>query len=289
MREDGDMDAKVDWQGRVEDAPLLEGKGQFGDDVKPKGALAGLFIRSPHAHARILSVDTEAARKSPGVIAVLSAESVAQMDLGSVTSPNPIHGWTGPAPIAPFRPIFARDRVMHVGEIVALVVAETVRQAEDAAELVVVDYETLDAVVDPEVAAAGTALLWPQAPDNTALLWSAPADEDGSRKRAVDAGFASAAHVTRLKLTNQRIAVASLEPRVATGSYDAAADKYTLRVGTQGVWGIQMQTSAALKIPPNKLRVVNDDVGGGFGMKASGYPEYSALLIAARGGPRSTT
>mgnify|MGYP000952888172 CR=1 FL=1 len=140
-----------------------------------------------------------------------------------------------------------------------------------------------DSAVDPEAAAGGVPTIWPaNAGGNVALEWTAPVDPDGSRRKAVDDAFAAAAHVTRIKLTNQRIAAVSLEPRTATGSYDAAADKYTLRTGTQGVWSIQMQTCAAMKIPPHKLRVINEDVGGGFGMKASGYPEYVAVLLAAR-------
>ena len=277
---DGALEA---WSGRIEDQPLLEGRGSFGDDVKPDKALAAVFVRSPHAHARITAIDTAAAAASPGVVAVLTADSLQDIDLESVTGAAPIPGWEGPAPFVPFRPVFARDRVVHVGELIALVLAQTPAEAQDAADLVAVDYETLDAAVDPEAAAAGTPHLWPDSKTgNVALEWTAPVDPDGAQKRAVDAAFAAAAHVTSLRLTNQRIAAVSLEPRVATGSYDASADKYTLRTGTQGVWSIQMQTCAALKIPPHKLRVINDDVGGGFGMKASGYPEYVAVLLAAK-------
>lgn len=271
------------WQGRVEDQPLLTGQGKFGDDVRPAGALSAVFVRSPHARARITSITVEAAVAAPGVLAVLTADSLHAFDLATVTGAAPIPGWEGPAPFVPRRPVLARDQVMHVGELVAVVLAETDRQAQDAAELVAVDYDSLEPAVDPEAAAAGAPLIWPDnKAGNVALEWTAPIDPDGAKRKAVDAAFAGAAHVTQLKLTNQRIAAVSLEPRTATGSYDAAADKYTLRTGTQGVWSIQMQICAAMKIPPQKLRVINDDVGGGFGMKASSYPEYVAVLLAAR-------
>jgi carbon-monoxide dehydrogenase large subunit len=269
--------AALTWSGRVEDDPLLKGQGRFGDDVKPAGTLAAIFVRSPHAHARITAIDVAAAKKAPGVVAVLTGQDFAGLDLDTVTGSNPIPGWDGAPPKVPFRPVLATERVMHVGELVALVLADTELHAQDAAELVAVSYDTLPPAVDPEAAvAAGAPQLWPQAPANVALDWHGP------RIDAVEAGFAKAAHVTRLKLTNQRIAAVSLEPRVATASYDPASDKYTLRTGTQGVWAIQMQTCAAMKLAPQKLRVLTDDVGGGFGMKASGYPEYVALLLAAK-------
>lgn len=271
------------WQGRVEDQALLTGQGKFGDDVRPAGTLAAVFVRSPFARARITSIKTEAACAAPGVVAVLTADSLESFDLETVTGAAPIPGWEGPAPFVPRRPVFARDQVMHVGELVAVVLAESERQAQDASELVAVDYDSLEPAVDPEEAAAGTPVIWPQnKAGNVALEWTAPIDPDGAKRKAVDAAFAGAAHITRLKLTNQRIAAVSLEPRTATGSYEPAADKYTLRTGTQGVWSIQMQTCAAMKIPPHKLRVINEDVGGGFGMKASSYPEYVAVLLAAR-------
>ncbi|MGE0629299.1 MAG: xanthine dehydrogenase family protein molybdopterin-binding subunit [Hyphomicrobiaceae bacterium] len=275
--------ATAKWSGRIEDDALLRGQGRYGDDVKPQGTAAGVFVRSSHAHARINGIDTTEAAGMPGVLAVLTAGTLEGAGLNSVTGAVPIPGWTGSKPAQPFRPALAGDRVVHVGQPVALVIAETDIQAQDAAEKVAVDYDPLEAIIDAErAAAAGSPQLWPQAPGNLALDWSAPNDPDGTRRKAVEDLFAKADHVTRIKLTNQRVAAVSMEPRVATASYDPASDRFTLRAGTQGVAGILMQTAMAMKLPAGKLRVLTDDVGGGFGMKASGYPEYVALLMASK-------
>jgi carbon-monoxide dehydrogenase large subunit len=274
-REDG-------WQGRIEDDALLRGQGRYGDDVKPARAAAAVFVRSPHAHARILGIDTTQAQGMPGVIAVITAKSLDAANLNTVTAGVPFKGKGGALPVSPKRPALAAERVLHVGQPVALVIAETELQAQDAAETVAIEYEPLPAAIDTRRAASGDPQIWPEAPGNTALDWCAPDDPDGTRRKNVDAAFASAAHVARVSLLNQRIAAVSMEPRVATASWDAASGVYTLRSGTQGVNGIKMQTIGAMRLGPDKLRVLSDDVGGGFGMKASGYPEYPALLLAAR-------
>ena len=270
------------WQGRIEDDALLRGRGSYGDDAKPARTAAAVFVRAPHAHARILGIDTTEAAGMPGVIAVVTAKSLEAANLHTVTAGVPFEGKNGTRPISPRRPALAIDRVMHVGEPVALVVAETEALAQDAAETVAVEYEPLPVAIDTRLAASGTPQLWPEAPGNTALDWSAPDDADGAKRRAVDAAIAAAAHVARVGLLNQRIAAVSMEPRVATASYDPASGAFTLRCGTQGVHGIKMQTAMAMRLGPDKLRVLSDDVGGGFGMKASGYPEYPALLLTAR-------
>jgi carbon-monoxide dehydrogenase large subunit len=182
-------------------------------------------------------------------------------------------------PISPFRPVLAKDRAVHIGQPVALVVAESAAAAQDAADLVNVDYEPLDAMVDVASASAGPAI-WPEAPGNVALDWTS--DAKGDKRAGLEEAFARATHVTRIEVVNQRIAAVSLEPRVATASYDAESGHYTLRCGTQGVAGVRGQVAACMRIEPTKLRVVTDDVGGGFGMKASTYPEYPALLAAAK-------
>jgi carbon-monoxide dehydrogenase large subunit len=163
-------------------------------------------------------------------------------------------------------------------------VAQTLGAAQDAADLITVDYEPLPAVVDAQSALReGAMVLWPdEAPGNVAFDWIAPADPDGENRAKLDEIFANAAHVVRIDLNNQRLACASLEPRTATATYDAASEMFTLRCGTQGVAGVRMQVAGAMNIKPEQLHVVTDDVGGGFGMKASGYPEYVALLHAAR-------
>ena len=274
--------ADANWAGRVEDAALLKGQGRYHDDVKPANAVSGVFVRSPHAHARIQSIDTTEASGVPGVLAVITAKSLEAAGLDSVSGAVPFPGRNGSMPISPFRPALAGDRALHVGQPVALVVAESEAQAHDAAEKVAVEYEPLDAAIDTRKAAAGTPLLWPEAPGNVALDWTAPMDPTGEKRKAVEAAFAKAAHVVKLSLLNQRIAVASMEPRGATASFDPATGGYTLRCGTQGVAGIRMQTGMAMKLGSDKLRVLTDDVGGGFGMKAAGYPEYVALLCASK-------
>lgn len=271
------------WEGRIEDNALLQGRGRYGDDVKPAKTAAAVFVRSPHAHARINGIDTTEAAGMPGVIATVTAKTLEGANLQTITAGVPFPGKNGTMPVSPHRPALAADRVMHVGQPVAIVIAETEAQAQDAAETVAVEYEPLDAVIDTRKAAApGAPQLWPEAPGNTALDWAAPEDPEGKRKKAVDEAFASAAHIARIDLLNQRIAAVSMEPRVATAGFDPQTGSYTLRCGTQGVNGIKMQTAMAMKLGPDKLRVLTDDVGGGFGMKASGYPEYTALLLAAR-------
>jgi aerobic carbon-monoxide dehydrogenase large subunit len=277
-RLDGRNGARV-WKGRYEDDPLLRGEGRYGDDVRPEGAAFAAFVRSPHAFAEIASVDAEAARTSPGVVAVITAEDLAEFDFDTVSRSIPLPGRGGAMPISPFRPVLAKDRVVHIGQAVALVVAETAAAAQDAADLVSVDYAPLDAMVDVASAKAGPAI-WPEAPGNVALDWTS--DPKGEGRAGLEEAFARAAHISRIEVVNQRLAAVSLEPRVATASYDDGSGHYTLRCGTQGVAGVRGQVAACMRIEPTRLRVLTDDVGGGFGMKASTYPEYPALLAAAK-------
>jgi len=271
------------WKGRLEDDALLRGAGRFGDDVKPQGALAAVFVRSPHAIAKIERVDVAAAKSAPGVVAVLTAADLEAQHYHSVSHGHPIPGRGGKLPVSPHRPVLAGARVMHVGEPVVLVIATTAAQAQDATEKVVVEYEPLTPVTDVrEAAKAGAPQLWDEAPGNIGFDFTAPADPDGKKAAALDKAFAEAAHVVTVELVNQRLVVASIEPRTATASYDAAAKQFTLRCGTQGVTGIRMGLAEVMGIKPNELRLLTDDVGGGFGMKAAVYPEYAALLHAAR-------
>ena len=268
---------------RIEDEALLRGRGRFTDDLKSAGAAYACFVRSPHAHAKITAVDGTAARALPGVTAIITAADLVDEGYATVTGPSPMKGRDGMPIAVPQRPALAGERVNHVGEPVALVVAETLQAAEDAAEQVAVDYAPLTAVTDVVRAAAADApRLHPEAPGNLALDWAAPQDADGSIAARVEEAFADAAHVARVELVNQRLVAASLEPRGATASYDAQADRYTLICGTQGVASIRNQIVAAMRLEPDRLRVLTEDVGGGFGMKASSYPEYVALLYAAR-------
>jgi carbon-monoxide dehydrogenase large subunit len=276
-------DENAAWTERVEDDALLRGHGRFGDDLKPGDALAAHFVRSSHAFAEIKRIDISAAKSAPGVVAVLTAADLAEAHYHSISHPVPIPGRGGKLAIGPHRPALAEKRVMHVGEPVAMVVAKNAAAAQDAADLVVVDYAPLAAVTDIRAAlASGAPQLWPEAPGNIGFDWTAPADPDGKKQAALDRVFSEAAHIARVEIVNQRLVVASIEPRTATASFDTAAKRYVLRCGTQGVGGVRMHLAESLGIKPEELLILTDDVGGGFGMKAATYPEYVALLHAAR-------
>ncbi|MDP2357214.1 MAG: xanthine dehydrogenase family protein molybdopterin-binding subunit [Beijerinckiaceae bacterium] len=270
------------WRGRYEDGPLLRGEGHYSDDHRLQGALQAVFVRSPHAHALIRGIDGASALAAPGVVAVLTCADFAELGYGPVTASIPFPGIGGKMPVSPMRQVLAAERVMHVGEPVAMVIAQTVAQAMDAADLVVVDYEPQDPVIDLDQAQRADVTLWPQAEGNVAHDWSNPPDPDGAKRKALNETFANASHVVSVEVFNQRISAVSMEPRAATANYNAEQDRFTLHTGTQGVAGIRGQVAACMKIEPKRLRVLTDDVGGGFGMKASSYPEYPALLTAAK-------
>ena len=267
------------WRGRVEDDALLRGRGRFADDGRDANETYACFVRSPHASARIRAVDTGAAMRAPGVLAVLTAVDMA--GVGSISRPVPQKGRHGIALKVPYRPALAGERVLHAGEPVALVVAERAAAAQDAAELVEVSYDELPPAIDLRAAAAdGAPQLHPEAPGNVAIDFAL--GDDPETLRAVDEAFRHARHVARVSLVNQRVVVASMEPRGATAAYDGASDSYKLRCGSQGVTMLRDQLLGVLGVERERLRVVTDDVGGAFGMKAPAYPEYAALLIAAK-------
>jgi carbon-monoxide dehydrogenase large subunit len=269
--------------GRVEDDALLRGQGRFGDDVKPDGALAACFVRSPHGCAEIKRIDSEEAKKAKGVVAVLTAADLAAAHYHSISHAHPIPGRGDKVAVSPHRPALADKRVMHVGEPVAMVVAKTAAQAQDASDKIVVDYAPLAAVTDARDAVKpGAPQLWPEAPGNVGFDWTAPQDPDGKKQAALERAFKEAAHVVRVELINQRLVVASLEPRTATASYDAGGNLFTLRCGSQAVAAVRGQVTGSLNIKPEELRVITDDLGGAFGMKGWCYPEYVAMLHAAR-------
>jgi len=272
------MAETVSWRGRVEDEALLRGRGRYAADAVADGAAIGWFVRSPHAFARIRSIDAASAAVAPGVLGVLTA---ADIGAGSVARPVPQTGRGGAPLTSPFRPALVGERALHAGEPVALVVAETRAAAQDAAELVEVEYEPLQAVTDLRAAVApGAPLLFAEAPGNIALDWSLGGEPDNLAE--IERLMQQAAQVARISLVNQRVVVASMEPRGATARYDAASGAYWLSVGAQGVNLVREQLLAILGIERGKLRVVTEDVGGGFGMKAPAYPEYVALLAAAK-------
>src|SRR5215468_11351277 len=269
--------------GRIEDEQLLRGRGRFIDDVPLPGQVYGCFVRSPHAHAGIRGIDIAAAQAADGVLAVLTAADMKRAGVGRISRHPPMAGRDGAALIEPPRPALAGDRVMHVGEPVALVVATSAALAQDAAERVSVAYEELTPVIDARDAMApGAPQLWPQAPGNLAIDWQIPASADGANEKEVDRIIAAAPRVARISQLNQRIAAVTMEPRGGTASYDAASDTYTMRVCSQSAIVLRNALAAALGVEPNRLRVITEDVGGAFGMKTPVYPEYPALLVAAK-------
>ena len=266
---------------RVEDDALVRGRGRFVDDDVAQVQAFGCFVRSPQAYARIVKVDAEAARTAPGVIAVLTAADMA--GLGSVSAHPPLPGRGGTQVVVPRRPVLAGERVMHIGEAVALVVAATPAAAQDAAEQVAVEYEELTPVIAASDAIKpGAPQLWPEAANNVAIDWIGLAKEPEANEREVDAVITSAAHVAKLTHFNQRIFPATMETRGATARYDAAGDSYTLRVCSQSSQVMRDGLLPIMNLKREQLRVITEDVGGAFGLKTGPYPEYPALLVAAK-------
>src|SRR5213593_3326856 len=263
---------------RLEDPRLIQGFGRYSADVSLPHQAHAVVVRSPHAHARIRSVDTSAARGAPGVLAALTGADWAADGLGDMPTDRSRKRRDGSPAIATPRPALVRDRVRHVGDPVALVVAETQSQAVDAAELVAVDYEPLPAVAaTAEVTRPGAPAVWADAPDNVAFVWEA-----GNRD-AVARGFAGAAHVTRLEFVVTRVAAAPLEPRAAVGEWDRRAGRYTLHTGIQAPHGLrQLLADQVFRVPQSHVRVITGEVGGSFGMRSGAYPEHALVLWAAK-------
>jgi carbon-monoxide dehydrogenase large subunit len=265
---------------RVEDDALVRGTGRFMDDPRLANQAYAAFVRSPHAHARVLKVDAEAAGKTKGVLAVLTAEDIKAAGIGGISRHPPVPGRGGAKMAMPFRPALA-DRPMHVGDPVALVVAESAAAAQDAADLVQVDYEELTPVIDLDAAMKAETQLYPDVPGNLCVDWMGPVPSE-ENEREVAKIIKEAPHVARVRVVHQRMVVASLETRGATGEYDAAKDSYTLHACSQSADAMRAQAASIMGVPNEKLRVTTADVGGAFGMKTTCYPEYIALLVAAR-------
>jgi carbon-monoxide dehydrogenase large subunit len=265
------------YEPRFEDHRLLTGAGHFVDDETRAGQAYGVFVRSPHAFAAVRTIDAAAAGEQPEVVAVLTARDMEAAGVGNLTIVAPVPG--GESLVVPYRPALAGDCVRHIGEAVALVVAGTEAAARDAAERVVVEYEEHDAVTDLKRSAEAEApLLWREAPGNIALDWRGP----GADEATLDGIFAEAAHVARVTVANQRIVVAPLEPRAALAEYDRSEDRYTLSCASQSAFVMHQHLCRTLGVAPERVRVVSSDVGGAFGMRTAPYPEYPALLVAAR-------
>src|SRR5579872_1361130 len=260
---------------RLEDHRLLTGAGNFQDDEAAPGAAWGVFVRSPHAFANIREIDTAAAKAAPGVLAVLTSVDLDAAGIGSVSVPVPVPG--SPGMVAPHRPSLAGDCVRHVGDCVTLVVAESEAQARDAGELVEVDYAAREAVSDiARAAEPGAPRIWPEAPGNVAVDWH-PYGAKPEERAELDRIFAGAAHVARVRLVNQRIAMAPMEPRAGVAIYEPETDRYVLHVASQSAFAMRQHVARTMGVPIEKLRVVSRDVGGAFGMRTSGYPEYPAM------------
>src|SRR5437899_6053329 len=215
------------YQPRLEDDPLVRGLGRYAADAPLPNQAQAYFVRSPHAFADMRSIDTAAAKATPGVIGVLTG---ADMEgIGNVSQHPPLAGRGGQKLIVPNRPALAGKTVRHVGEPVAVVIAETLTAAQDAAELVTVDYEERAPVVDVrETVREGAPQVWPEAPGNVAVDWPGLAADPDANAKEVDRIIASAAHVARVAVVQQRIMVQSMEPRGATASYDPAGDSHYL-------------------------------------------------------------
>ena len=261
---------------RQEDERLLTGRGQYTDDIGLPGQAHAYFLRSPHAHARIAAIETGPAAAVFGVLAVYVDEDVEAAGLGGLPCLAPIDNRDGSPMVLPPRPLLAGGRVRHVGEPIAMVVAESLAAAKDAAELIVVGYEPLAAVVDTAGAAApGAPTIWDEAPDNVAFRWHL-GDE------AMTAGaFDRAAHITALDLVNNRVVSNALEPRNAIAAVEGG--RYALICSNQGGHTLKSTLSRhVLNVPEDDIRVVTPDVGGGFGTKYALYHEPALVLWAAK-------
>lgn len=263
---------------RKEDFRFLTGRGNYTDDINRPGQVHAYILRSPHAHARINGIDTSAAEAASGVIAVFTGADMAADKVGGLPCGWQVHSKDGSPMVEPPHPPLVTDRVLHVGDQVAVVIAETRNQAKDAAELIEVDYEELPAIVGTADALKdGVPQVHEQAKNNICYDWHI-GDKD-----ATDEAFSRAHHVTRIDIVNNRLVASPMEPRAAIGEYDRATDEYTLYTTSQNPHVIRMLMGAfVLNIPEHKLRVIAPDVGGGFGSKIYHYAEEAIVTWASR-------
>ena len=263
---------------RTEDPKLLRGEGSYTDDLNFEGQAYAVMVRSRHAHGVLRGIGTDAAKAMPGVLGVYTGADLDRAGYGPLRCMMPLKSRDGSMMLQPQRLSLAQGKVRFVGDPVAFVVARSVAEAKDAAEAVELDIEPLPAVTQASLAAAaGAPLLYDDVPGNVSLDYHYG---DGAK---VAATFAAAAHTVKLAMANSRIVVNAMEPRAAVGRYDAASERFTLDVGSQGVFGLRNQLADdILKVPREKLRVLTGNVGGSFGMKAQPYPEYTCILHAAR-------
>jgi aerobic carbon-monoxide dehydrogenase large subunit len=262
---------------RREDVRFITGTGRYVDDERDVRQVYAAFLRSPHAHARITALDTSAAKRALGVLAIYTGADVQAAGLGTIKCVAPLKNRDGTNFFNPGRPLLATDKVRHVGDAVALVIADSLAAAKDALDLIEVDYAELPAVVDPaEAVKPGAPVLWDEQPNNVALDWGL-----GDRNKC-DEAFAKAAKVVTLDLAINRVMVAPLEPRGILAEYDPQTERYTLRIGTQGAFGMRNTVAQHLGVKDDKVRVITGDVGGSFGMKTFDFPENTLVPWAAK-------
>ena len=260
---------------RVEDIRFISGRGAYASDAVDKADLKAVFLRSPYGHAKFRIDDLEAARAAPGVRAVYVASDFA--DLGDLPCLAPVDNADGSStPLKPY-PVMALDEAQHIGDMIAMVVADTVHQARDGAELISVTWDELPAAINMEDAVRpGAPLVFAEAPGNVAY------DTHIGDKQEADKAFAGAAHTVRIKIVNPRVVANYMEPRSAVGEYDAQSGRFLLNAGSQGVHILQALIAKMLNVQSKDLRVLTQDVGGGFGTKNMLHREYPLVLEAAR-------
>ena len=263
---------------RTEDPILLRGQGRYTDDINLPGQAYAVMVRSRHAHGILKGIDAGVALAMPGVLAVLTHADLDAAGFGPLVCPVNVPQRDGSPMKTPPRPSLAKGKVRFVGEAVACVVAETLAQAKDAAEMVELDIDELPAVTTPIAALASDAPpIHDEAPGNLIL------DFHYGNADAVNKAFAEAAHVTTLEIDSNRVVCNPMEPRSAIGAWDKAKERWVLNVGCQGVFGLRGGLAKeVLKVPPDKLHVLTGNVGGSFGMKAPPYPEYAPVLLAGK-------
>ena len=263
---------------RVEDRRFITGRGRYLDDIDRPHQTHAVFLRSPHAHALIRAIDVTDAAASAGVVAVLTGADLATDGVGTVPCVSGLTNRDGSPAVLPPRPAMVADRVRHVGDTVAMVIADSIAAARDAADLIAVDYEPLPAAIDTVGALTpGQPQVWDEAQGNLCFDWEIG---DGA---AVANAASAARHKVTLTLVNNRVVVTSMEPRGAIGEYDSGEDAYTLWSSTQGSHFVRnLLAEHVFHIPENRIRVVTPDVGGGFGMKLFLYPEHVLVLWAAK-------
>jgi len=262
---------------RKEDARFLTGRGTYTDDINRPGQLHAYILRSPHAHAEIGGIDTAKAKQAPGVVAVFTGTDLAADNVGGLPCGWLIKNKDGSPMVEPPHPVLAQGRVRHVGDPVAVVIAESRNQAKDAAELISVNYKELPAVIEAtDALKPGKPQIWDTAKNNLCYDWHI------GEKDAVDAAIKKAAHVTRIDIVNNRLVPNAMEPRAAIGEYDRGTGEYTLYTTSQNPHVIRLLMGAfVLHLPEHKLRVVAPDVGGGFGSKIYHYAEEAIVTWAS--------